>query len=371
MDIFLQVLYTALVLGALIFVHELGHFIAAKAFRVQVNEFSLGMGPKLVSVKNKKVTHLFSKEKPEQISDGFTAYSIRLLPIGGYVSMEGEDDESDCPDAFTKKPAWKRFIITIAGVLMNMIVAVLITFILVCVTPVASTTIAEFDEGAVSQQSGLQVGDKIVQIDDTKINSTADISLAFQSAIGQQTVSVTVERDGQQVVLPQVDFPEIYADGTPVSDGDDTTGQLTMKTIDFYVYALPKDASTVLSQTFYQTVSYVKTMYDTLAKLVTGEISVKYISGPVGTSAVIKQAADSGLSSLFMLVGLISINLAVMNLLPLPALDGGRALIYLIEMITRKRLPPSIENKINAVGMIILFALMIFITFKDILFPVL
>lgn len=371
MDIFLQILYTVLVLGALIFVHELGHFIAAKIFKVQVNEFSLGMGPKLISVKNKKVTHLFSKEKPELNPDGYTAYSIRLLPIGGYVSMEGETEESDNPNSFVQKPAWKRLIITVAGVFMNMVTAVLITFILVCATPIASTTIAEFDHDALSPAGGLQVNDKIVQIDNTKINSIADISLAFQGAIGQETVSVTVERNGQTVILENVQFPEAYANGADVEEGDNTDGQLTVKTIDFYVYREQKTVGTVLSQTFNRTVSYVKTMYDTLAQLVTGKISVQYLSGPVGTSAVIKQAADSGFASLFTLVGLISINLAVMNMLPFPALDGGRALLYLIELITKKRVPPKIENVMNAIGMIILFAFMIIITFKDIIFPVL
>lgn len=371
MDIFLQVLYTALVLGALIFVHELGHFIAAKIFKVQVNEFSLGMGPKLISVKQKQVTHIFSKEKPELNPEGHTAYSLRLLPIGGYVSMEGETEESENPNAFTAKPAWQRLIITLAGIFMNMLTAVLITLILVCATPIASTTIAEFDSDALSAQSGLEVNDKIIKINGTAINSIADISLAFQGAIGQDSVSVTVERGGQTVILNEVRFPEVYADGQEVNPGDDTSGQLTVKTIDFYVYRAQKNPAEVLSQTFNRTVSYVKTMYDTLLRVGTGEISIQYVSGPVGTSTVIKQAADSGLSSLFTLIGLISINLAVMNLLPLPALDGGRALLYIIELITRKRLPAKIENIINAAGMVILFALMILITFKDIFFPVL
>lgn len=370
MDAVLQVLYTILVLGALIFIHELGHFIAAKLFKVQVNEFSLGMGPKIISFKQKKITHMFSHKKPEAVADGQTAYTLRLLPIGGYVSMEGETEESKNPNAFSARPAWKRLIITLAGVFMNMLTAVLITFILVCVTPIASTTIAEFDPDALSAASGLQVNDKITKINNTQINSIADISLAFQGAIGEQTVSVTVLRDGQTVVLPNVQFPEVYANGEKVAPGDEQSEQLTVKAIDFYVYRAPKTVQTVLSQTCYRTVSYVKTMYDTLAQLVTGKISVQYLSGPIGTSTVIKQAADNGIASLFTLIGLLSINLAVMNLLPFPALDGGRALQYLIEIITRKRLPAKAEAIINSVGMIILFAFMIFIVFKDIFFPI-
>ena len=206
MNVVLQVLYTVLGLGFLIFIHELGHFVAAKIFKVQTNEFSLGMGPKLISVKKikatgkKKVTSFFSKEKPELDPDGNTAYSIRLLPIGGFVSMEGENEDSECDNALNRKPKWQRLIIMLAGITMNIIVAILITFVLTLTTSTPTTTIAVFENDSVSYETGLRENDKIVKIGNTKISTYTDISRAFQDNIGKsgwfqstEEVMVTLE----------------------------------------------------------------------------------------------------------------------------------------------------------------------------------
>lgn len=374
MNIFLQVLYTVLGLGFLIFIHELGHFVAAKIFRVQTNEFSLGMGPKLISVKKKKatgkkkVTSFFSKEKPELDPDGNTAYSIRLLPIGGFVSMEGENEDSECDNALNRKPKWQRLIIMLAGITMNILVAIAITFVLTLTTKTPTTTVAELDTNAVSYASGLRENDKIVKIGKTKISTYTDISRAFQDAANAETVDVTVERDGKTVELDGVRFPRINTKGEPATEEDIANGELVLFSVDFKVYAQKKTVGNVIKTTFADTFSQVKVMYETLYDLVTNKISVKYISGPVGASTVIKQAADAGIASFMYIIGFISVNLAVINLLPLPALDGGQAFLLLIEIITRKQIPEKAKGAINAVGMVLIFGLAVVIAIKDIIF---
>ncbi len=374
MNVFLQILYTVLGLGFLIFIHELGHFVAAKIFKVRTNEFSLGMGPKLVSVKKmkatgkRKVTSFFSKEKPELESDGNTAYSVRLLPIGGFVSMEGENEDSECSDALNRKPKWQRLIIMLAGITMNIIVAVLITFVLTLTTRTPTTTIAEFDASSVSYAAGLRENDRIVEIGNTKISTYTDISRAFQKNAGKASVDVTVERDGKTVELKDVVFPLINVKGNPASEKDIASGELVLFSVDFKVYAQKKTVGNVIKTTFADTFSQVKVMYETLYELATNKISVKYISGPVGASTVIKQAADAGIASFMYILGFISINLAVINLLPLPALDGGQAFLLIAEMITRKQIPEKVKGAINAVGMVLIFGLAIVIAIKDVIF---
>ena len=374
MNVLLQVLYTVLGLGFLIFIHELGHFAAAKIFKVQTNEFSLGMGPKLISVKKikatgkRRVTSFFSKDKPELEPDGNTAYSLRLLPIGGFVVMEGENDESDSENALYKKAKWKRLIIMLAGITMNILVAIIITFFLTLTTKTPTTVIAEFNSDAVSVESGLREGDRIVRIGNTNITTYTDISRAFQDAVKEDSVDVTVERDGETVELKNVVFPRMNMKGEPATEKDLKSGEMTMFSVDFKVYAQEKTVGNVLKTTFADTFSQVRVMYDTLYDLITNKISVKYISGPVGASTVIKQAADAGIESFMYVLGFISINLAVINLLPLPALDGGQALLLVIEMITRKKIPEKVKGAINAVGMVFIFGLAIIIAVKDIIF---
>lgn len=368
MSIFLQILYTILVLGFLILIHEFGHFITAKAFKVQINEFSIGMGPKLISVKNKKISHVFSRKKEEDEEDTHTMYSLRLFPIGGYVAMEGEDDESDCENAFGKKPAWQRLIITLAGAAMNLIVAILITLIVTMSTPTPSTTISSFRDDSVSNHYGLLEKDTIIKIGNTKISTFSDVSRAFQDQIGKQQVDVTVKRDGKEVELKDVKFPLMNADGKPATAEDIENGALVMFNLDFVVYAKEKTVWNVIKTTFQETVSQVKIMYETVADLITNKISVKYVSGPIGTSTVIKQAADYGIISLLSLTGFISVNLAVINLLPLPALDGGRSVFLLIETVFKKKVPAKIEAAIHSTGLILLMGLMLIIAIKDVIF---
>ena len=342
MDIFLQVLYTVLILGFLIFIHEFGHFICAKLTKTKVNEFALGMGPAI-----------FKKQMGE------TLYALRLFPIGGYVAMEGEDDASEDPNGFDKKNIWARLLIVSAGALMNLGLGFIITLILVMRAGIPSLTVGEFMENSVSDDYGLQIGDVILKIDDRKIGDYVDIGTAFALDFNLDSVDVTVLRDGEEVVLEDVVFPKVeQADG------------LSSFSVDFKVYGKEKTFGNVMKETFSRTGSYISMMYESIGQLITGKMSVKYVSGPVGISSAIADSAKLGLDAIFSLVSLISLNLAVMNLLPLPALDGGRLIFLLIELVTRKRVPKKYEAVVHFVGLVALLILMVLIVFKDIFFPV-
>lgn len=343
MDIFLQVLYTFIVLGILIMVHELGHFLVAKKAKIKVNEFSLGMGPAI-----------FKKQGKE------TLYALRLLPIGGYVKMEGEDEESENENSFGKKPVWSRIAVVVAGAMMNLLIGFIITFILVIISnALPSTTVAQFDENAVSSEYGLKVGDKIVKINDKNINIYTDISTALSRAYNSDTVDMLVKRDGEKVELNDVKF-KLYE----IAEG------LNAIETDFYVSREDKNIGNILKHTFFRTLSYVSVMYETIFDLVTGRAPLKYVSGPVGTSHMIADAVKAGFTTIMSLVSLISINLCVVNLLPLPALDGGRLVFLVIEAVRGKPINQKYEAIVHFAGLIALLLLMVFITFKDILYPI-
>ncbi len=434
MEIVLQILYTVLVLGALILIHELGHFTTAKLSGVKVNEFAIGMGPTLFKIKGKE-----------------TKYAIRLFPIGGFVAMEGEEEDSEDDRAFNKKSVWKRMIIVAAGAAMNLILGFVITTALVIMSTVsASTTVLGFEDNAISSQSGLLAGDRIVEIDGTQIGSIGDIKNYFSHSEGSSAFDITVIRKGEKTALESVSFPteekngkyypridfkvssglpsttvggftedslsdksglkigdrilkingrniSIYTDiatAFSVSYNKDTLDitverdgekillndvhfpvlqaaeDLTSPDIDFKVKAEEKTLLNILKHSVFRTGSFITLMYDTIIDMVTGKLSVKYVSGPVGTSTVIYQAAQTGIETLLSLVALISINLAVVNLLPLPALDGGKLVFLLIELIFRKKVPAKIEAAISFAGIVILMILMVVIVFKDIFFPI-
>lgn len=343
MDLFLQILYTVLILGFLIFIHELGHFTVAKLSKIKVNEFSLGMGPAIFKKQGKQ-----------------TLYSLRLLPIGGYVKMEGEDENSEDPDSFSKKPVLIRMAVVVAGAFMNILLGFIVTAILVSTSAkLPSVTVGEFTENALSQTCGLQVGDTITEVNGKKINIYMDLSAAFSRAYGKDAVDITVIRNGETVKLENVQFEkyEIAKDMESIYP-------------DFKVYAKEKTFGNVIHETFFRTISFVTLTYESFGDIITGRASLKYVSGPVGTSEVIAQAAKSGWDSILYLIALITINLGVVNMLPLPALDGGRFVFLLIELIRGKPINQKYESVVHLVGMALLLILMVVITFKDIFFPI-
>lgn len=342
MEIVFQILITLLVLIVLVIIHEFGHFLAAKICGIRVLEFAIGMGPTLFKIQGKE-----------------TKFAVRLLPIGGFCAMEGEDETSEDPRAFCNKPVWQRMIVVVAGALMNFILAFVLTFALVISEPaLASTTIAQFDDDAISS-SQLQVGDKIVKIGNKTVNIYTDMSGSFARAYGKSSLDITVLRNGELIQLTDVEFP--------VEELNQTIKSIVP---DFYVEAEQKNVGTVLYHTFFRGISYITLTYETLFDVVSGAAPLTYISGPIGTSGAIASAAKTSFSTLVALVALISINLGVVNLLPFPALDGGRFVFLVIELIIGRKINPKVETIVNLVGFIILMILVVLVAFKDIFFPI-
>lgn len=321
----------------LIVIHEFGHFIAAKLMGVRVNEFAVGFGPKL-----------FGKKLGE------TTYAVNCIPLGGYCAMEGEDETSGDPRAFCNKKAWRRFVIVVMGAVFNLLLGLLL--IAVTLAPeksFTSTVIAEFKDGAVSSETGLQVDDKILEVDGRTIFSTYDLSYAFTN-VKDGRIDMVVRRDGKKVTLKDVTFQSEEQDG------------IQYLSVDFYVYGIEKNVRSYTVQTVKTSVSYCAVVWRSLIDLIGGKYGISAVSGPVGVTAVIGNAAKESLKNLLPIMALITINLGIFNLLPVPALDGGRLLFLLIEMIFRKPVPQKYEAIVHAAGFAILIGFMLLVTAKDI-----
>jgi regulator of sigma E protease len=334
---FLTILYTVLIFGAIIFIHELGHFIAARAAGVKVNEFALGMGPAILKKQGKK-----------------TLYSLRIFPIGGYCAMEGEDEDSEDEDSFRNKSVWKRIVICAAGATMNLVLGfAIILGSLAGAQYYSSTTVAAFKELSISNESGLQAGDKIIKMNRTRIFSDQDIVFeAVRDADG--VIDMTVLRDGKKVELPGVRF-------RVTGEGENYSIYL-----DFKVKAIEASPLSAISYAGARTLSLARNSWVSIGDLFTGKVGLMELSGPVGIGQVVGEAAKVGFTSLLSLAAFISISIGMFNLLPFPALDGGRIVFLLIEAIRRKPVNPKWEGYINMAGLLLLFGLMIVVTFKDV-----
>ncbi|MEG1275311.1 MAG: site-2 protease family protein [Ruthenibacterium sp.] len=334
----LTALASVFVFGSVIFIHELGHFMAAKYSGIAVHEFALGMGPALFRWKRKETT-----------------YALRLLPIGGFVSMEGEDEESDNEGSFTKAPVGNRILVIVAGALMNLLLGFVVLVIIVCMgSSITSRTVAEFYPGASTQASGLAQNDKILAVNGRRCFTAYDISYEFMRT-QQGTADLTVLRDGQQMRLENVVFDTEKA--------EDGTTQLI---IDFKVFGVKKTVANVLHEAFNWTLSLGRMVVLSLTDLVSGRIPVNNLSGPVGIVTAIGEASSAGLETLLMLLALITVNLGIFNILPLPALDGGKLVFLILEAIRRKPINQKYEIAINAAGFVLLIGIMLFATFNDI-----
>ena len=341
MELFKTVLIAILVFGFLIFIHEFGHYIFARIFKVTITEFSIGMGPKLVWYDSKKTG---------------IRYALSAIPIGGYVAMVGEDSESDDPNAFNKKPAWQRLIITVAGAAVNILAGIIAIIIIASVSKLGSTTVAAFPETEYivrSSDSGLEVGDTVIRVDGKRIKTIDQLSYEIMRR-GYEPVDILVLRNGEEVMLEDVRFPT-----------DEEQGQ-TFGVMDFQVYKADKNVFKVLGYSFSKAFLIVRMCWESIIDLMTGRYTMAAVSGPVGISEAIGTAANQSWLALLNITALISMNLGVMNLLPLPALDGGRTIMILYEMITRKKIPSNIESTINAVGLMVLLGLSAIIMIKDI-----
>ena len=337
----LQIILAILLFGFLIFIHEGGHFLFARLFKVTVNEFAIGMGPKIFSKKSKK---------------SGIVYSFRLFPIGGFVSMAGEDEESDDPNSFEKKPVWQRFIITVAGAAVNLIAGALVMTILVCSAPnqLGSTVVGDFLEGATSVESGLKVDDKILEVDGHRVYIADDLMYEIMR-LGIEPIDLTVERDGKRIVLEDVKFPQMASEGVAFGAND------------FRVYGERPTILNLAKHSFFKTAYTVKMIWESLYDLISGRYGVEAVSGPIGVTEALTEAADTGAYSFTYLAVVISINLGVMNLMPFPALDGGRLVFLIIEAIRKKPLKKGLEAYINFAGLALLMLLMVFICTKDII----
>ena len=345
----LTVILSLLVFEFLIFIHEFGHYITARIFKVTITEFSLGFGPELVSYESKKTG---------------IKYKLAAFPLGGFVAMAGEDEESDDPNAFNKKPAWQRFIITAAGATVNIVAGFLAMIIIVLFTNIGSTTCAYpvtdeqiatyeyIDDTYRSEDFGLMPGDKIVSVNGKKVKILDELSYQI-SRYGHEPVDLVVVRNGERVELPDVRFPTATQQGQ------------VFGVLDVVVYRADKGFFDVFSLSVRKAALVMRMCWESIIDLITGRYTFEAVSGPVGISVAIGDAASMGFISLLNIVVLISMNLGFMNLVPFPALDGGRLVTILIEMITRKKIPAKVEGMINAIGLLILFALMIVILFKD------
>ena len=338
MNFIINTLASVFVFSVVIFIHEFGHFIVAKKSGIKVNEFSIGMGPRIFSV-----------------TKGETDYSLRALPIGGFVAMEGEDEESDAEGSFSKAPVANRIAVVVAGAIMNIILGfAVLVFLTSQEDHITSRTVYRFHEGAMTQQTGLQVDDEIIAVNGRRCYIANDIIYEF-ARTQNGTADFTVRRDGKITELKDVTF-ETYTD---------ENGYKQM-VIDFYVYPAEKTFFNVIRESVHWTISLARTIFLSLVDMVTGRVAMNQISGPVGIVTVISEAASVGLKPLLNILALITINLGVFNLVPFPALDGGRLVFLLIELFRGKPINPKYEIWVNAAGMVVLLGFMALVTFSDV-----
>lgn len=337
MNTVLTIISAVLVFGIMIFIHELGHFLLAKLSKVKVLEFCIGFGPKLVS---------WGKD---------TRYGICALPFGGYVRMEGEEEEKDSEGSFTKAPILNRILILLAGAFMNLLLGFIVCTVLVSTSDsIVSKQIARFEEGALTHQSGLQENDILYSINGRRLIVADD--LLYEMVRSENAVAdIVVIRDGQKVTLPEVRFSTMtYPDGS-----------MGVKP-DFTVYGLEKTFGNVLAESGREWLSQSRLIVLSLTDLVTGRVAVSKLSGPVGIVSAISQAVGISFTALLNLMAMLTINLGIFNLLPIPGLDGGKMLFLVYEAVTGKKPNQKIETGITLVFLALLVGLMLFATFNDI-----
>lgn len=339
-----------IIFGLIVTVHEFGHFICAKLSGIKVLEFSVGMGPKLLQ-----------KQKGE------TKYSLRLLPLGGYCAMEGEDATNSDPRSFRNAKLWKRMVVLVAGAGMNFVLGFIAIVIYISMMDgVPTTTVSNFsrteDDGVItyyseSYETGLEKGDKIISVDGTRVYSIIDFNYVFNVMKEHEGHEVIVKRNGERLKLDDVSFR--------IKDGSD-------KFVDFGVVYKNKNPLTVLKGSGENFMSMTHIIGLSLKQLFSGQVEKEEVSGPVGVVTVINEAAkDSenvkeGIFNILYMMALISINVGIFNLLPIPGLDGGRLLFCFIELVRRKPIKPEHEGYVHLAGMVLLFGIMIFATYNDI-----
>jgi regulator of sigma E protease len=342
------VLFAIVMFGILIFVHELGHFLVARACGVKVNEFAMGMGPTLWKKQGKT-----------------TLYSLHAFPIGGFCAMEGEDEESEEPDSFNNQRSWKKFLILVAGAAMNFIFGVILILVLFAqssgfVTPQLSSLM----EGCPSGDY-LQAGDTILSINGSRVFLYSDISLLLSRGNGD-TADFVVRRDGEKLTLKDV---PCYLQTYETESG---TSQL----YGFQFQVIEATAATRIGYSLRQAADFVRMVWFSLEDLVSGAVGVRDLSGPIGIVSTMSEVGESSatwvdaLMNLVYFSAFIAVNLAVMNLLPLPALDGGRIFFLIINglcyLVLRKKIPAKYEGYVHGIGLVLLLLLMAVVAVSDV-----
>ena len=334
----MQVIIAIIVFGVIIAINEFGNFTVAKLCNIRVNEFAIGMGPAII--KRRK---------------GATLYAVRVIPIGGYAKMEGEDESSEDDRAFNKKPVYQRILVVVAGAVMNLLLGFIIIFVATLMSKGISTTvIASFNENAASHESGLQVNDKILKINGRRIFVDADI--VFELLNDEDGITqMVVERNGDKIHLNDVKFD--------IEKNEDGTQSINF---DFTVYGQKKNFTNIMKFTANKTVSTARIIWITLTDLIKGKYGINDLSGPIGVVDAIGQASSMGLVELLALASFITINVGIFNLLPIPALDGGRIVFLVIEGIRRKPIKPEYEGYVHFIGLALLLILMLVVSVSDI-----
>ena len=347
----MAIIFAIIIFSFLIFIHEFGHFLAAKASGVQVNEFSMFMGPAIVKWQR-----------------GETQYSIRCIPLGGYCAMEGEDADTDNPRSFQKAAWWKRLGILLAGAAMNFLSGFLIfALVLAPSQGFAQPVIAEAEPGnTIVYEEGLHIGDRILKINGDRVYVSSDATMLF-NIHNSETYDLLVERDGKKVELQNFamerhEFPN-------------EDGSTSLRYGISFGYE-ENNLGNLLSYTWNNCLSVVQSVRLSLQMLISGQAGLNDVAGPVGIVNMMNNTAQASPTvsasarNLLYFGAFIAVNLAVMNLLPIPALDGGRAVALLltvaIERITRRKIDPRFEGYIHAAGMVLLLGLMAVVMFKDI-----
>lgn len=335
----MYILYAVIAFGLLIIVHEFGHFILAKINGVKVEEFSIGMGPKIFSINGKE-----------------TKYSLGLLPIGGYVKMLGEDEESTDERSFSSKSPLRRITIILAGAIMNLILAIGIFTAIISNFGYVSPKVSSIVENSPAAKVGIKPGDEFIKVDGDKVHSADDITFSIAMSKGKP-IDLEVKRNGELLnfnVKPEYNKEE------------------KRDMIGFYFEKVENPTIIEsIKEGLYKTISVVDQTFTGLKMIFTGEANLKTdVGGPVTIIKLSGAAAKAGIWNLLNFTAFISVNLAVFNLLPFPALDGGWTVLLLIELITKRKVPDKVVGVLNFAGFALLMGLMLLVTVKDILFPI-